>query len=259
MKLIVENPETNEKREIEVENLEQSQFKNLETLHYPSEMNPDQAVKRKLENLDISADQKALLWEKIKIYAQAVLRVGKQIIFIGRKIFDSILYVIKSFPQTAAGLAVGAVLSALIATIPVIGWLIGGLASVILPLVGGFIGLKEDIADKKFKRLIFEAINDNAVKKTIEQEVNMYEPLNTTARSMKIENGSNRVITQGNNAIKTVLVAQTELKFGNEAAEDLRSLLTTVDDLNTLLNVGRIVVECNSSNDFMQKANESLN
>ena len=195
MKLIVENPETNEKREIEVANLEQSQFRNLETLHYPSEMNPDQAVKRKLENLDVSADQKAQLWEKIKIYAQAVLRVGKQIIFIGRKIFDSILYVIRSFPQTAAGLAVGAVLSALIAAIPVVGWLIGGLASVILPLIGGFIGLREDIADKKFKRLIFEAINNDAVEKAVEQEVEIYESLNTTVRSTKNKSGSNRGIT----------------------------------------------------------------
>lgn len=178
MKLIVENPETNEKREVEVVGLERAQFKNLETLHYPDVENPEQAVKRKLENLDISADQKIQLWEKIKIYAQAVFRVGTQIISIGRKIFDSVLFIIRSYPNTAAGVAVGAVLSVLVGAIPIIGWLLGGLASVILPLIGGILGYRDDLSVKAYRRRFLEETNNSAMKETIEQEMQSYDSLN---------------------------------------------------------------------------------
>lgn len=172
MRLIVENPETSEKREIEVVGLEQEQFQNLQTLHYPSETNPEQSVKRKLENLDFPADKKAQLWEKISVYGQATMRLGTQVISIGRRIFDSILYIIRSYPKTSAGLAVGAVLAALVGLIPIIGWLLGPLAAVIFPLIGGIQGYKEDIADKNFKRRI-----DEAMKKTIDEELQIYKPL----------------------------------------------------------------------------------
>ena len=178
MKLIVENPETNEKREVDVVGLETAQFKDLETLHYPTEENPEQAVKRKLENLDISADQKMQLWEKIKVYAQAVFRVGKQLISIGRKIFDSVLYIIRTYPNTAAGLAVGAVLSALIGAIPIIGWLLNGLASVILPLIGGILGYRSDRSVKGYKKQFLDATSNSAMKETIEKEIQNYDSLN---------------------------------------------------------------------------------
>ena len=261
MKLIIENPETNEKREVEVVNLDSDSFKNLETLHYPNEMNPEQAVIRSLENLNISADQKLELWEKIKIYAQAVLRVGKHIISIGKKIFDSVLYIIRLYPNTAAGLAVGAVLAALVVAIPVIGWLIGGLVSVVFPLIGGILGFKDDLSDKQFNRRIRVGINDKLMEKAIDNEAQTYIPLNTgeqTNPQPQFKKGLDRGLVQSAVAMKQMLFNQTESKFGKETAEDLKQLIAETGDISRLQAIGAILIESASSIEFIQKTSNSL-
>lgn len=178
MKVIAEDPETKEKIEAEVDGLEQDDLKFLETFHFPENKNPESAVRRYIEKQDISADQKAKFWKKLQIFAQATIRVGNKVLRIGRKIFDFILHLVKLYPNLTIGLAFGAVIAALVSAIPVIGFLFGGLAKIIIPLIGGILGFKEDLAERAFKRRVLDVINDQSVEQTIEKEVQNFEPLN---------------------------------------------------------------------------------
>lgn len=178
MKIIAEDPETKEKLEAEVVDLQQDDLKFLETFHFPENKNPESAVRRYIEKQDISADQKAKFWKKLQTFARATIRIGNQVFRIGRKIFDFALHLVKLYPNLAIGLAFGAVIAALVSAIPVIGFLFGGLAKIIIPLIGGILGFREDLAERAFKRRVLDVINDQSVEQTIEKEVQNFEPLN---------------------------------------------------------------------------------
>lgn len=190
MKIIAENIDSKEKREVEVANLKDNDLSLLETFHFPENRNPEKAVRKHIESQDISADQKAQIWEKLKDLAQAVLLVGKQVLSVGRKILDFILHLVTKYPNLTIGLAIGAVFGSLIASVPIIGWLIGGLLQVFLPLIGGVIGFREDLAQNAFKRRVFDAINNLEVEKAIDKEVLLYEQLNTPDQSKAKNEGA---------------------------------------------------------------------
>lgn len=263
-KITAEDLESKEKREIEVTNLKDSDLMLLETFYFPENKNPEKMIRKHIESQDISADQKAKIWDKLKDVAQAVLQVGKRIYHVGRKILDFVWHLIKQYPNLTVGLALGAVFGTLIAGIPVIGWIFGTLAQVFLPLLGGIVGYREDIAEKAFKRKVYDAINDDAVEKTIEQEMQIYKPLNTPAQSAPKNDGTqfkiglDRGIARGTDAIKSMLVAQSESKFGKETANDLEGLLANVDSLDSLSGVGIFLLECTSSNEFIQMTSDSF-
>lgn len=265
MKIITQNPESGEKHEAEIASISDSELEFFQEYYFPENKNPEKNIRRYIESQDISADQKARYWEKLKTLAQAMLRVGEHVVFIGRKILDFVLQLVKSYPNLAIGLALGAVFGSLIATIPFIGWIIGGLAKVFLPLIGGYLGFKEDLADKAFKRRVFEAINDKEIKKSIEQEVKRYEPFNKPVQSMEMneelqfKSGLDRGMARGAMAMKAMLAAQTESKFGRETAQDLESLLSSIDNLDCLSRVNKLLLECTSSNEFIQKTSSALN
>ena len=181
MKIIAEDPETKEKIEADVDGLQQDDLKFLETFHFPENKNPESAVRRYIEKQDISADQKAKFWKKLQTFAQATIRIGNKIFRIGRKVFDFILHLVKLYPNLTIGLAFGAVIAALISAIPVIGFLFGGLAKIVIPLIGGILGFREDLAERAFKRRVLDVINDQSVERTIEKEVRNFEPLNKSS------------------------------------------------------------------------------
>ena len=178
MKIVAENPETKEKLEAEVVDLKQDDLKFLETFHFPDNKNPESAVRRYVESQDISADQKAKFWKMLQKFARATMRVGNQVFRIGRKVFDFILHLVKLYPNLVIGLAFGAVIAALVSAIPIIGFLFGGLAKIIIPLIGGILGFKEDLAERAFKRRVLDVINDQSVEQTIKKEVQNFESLN---------------------------------------------------------------------------------
>ena len=183
MKITAKNPETNESFEAEIADLNQDDLKNLETLHFPGNNNPEKAVRKYIENQDIPADQKARIWKKLQKFARVTLWIGKKTISIGRKMFDFVLHLAKNYPRTTIGVAFGAVVASLVSAIPVLGFLFGGLAAVILPLIGGFLGYKDDVGTKGYRNRFFDAINDPKMKDTIEEEVRSYEPLNSRSGS----------------------------------------------------------------------------
>lgn len=183
MKITAENPETNERFEAEIVDLNQDDLKNLETLHFPGNKNPEKTVRKYIENQNIPADQKAGIWKKLQKFARVTLWIGKKTVLIGRKMFDFVLYLAKNYPRTTIGVALGAVVASLVAAIPVLGFVFGGLAAVILPLIGGILGYKEDLGAKGYKSRFFDAINDPEMKDAIEKEVRGYGPLNSRSGS----------------------------------------------------------------------------
>ena len=61
---------------------------------------------------------------------EVVVGTGKVIIWIGRKILESVLFLTRNFPNTTFGMVFGTVIFILVSSIPIIGWLIGGLAAI---------------------------------------------------------------------------------------------------------------------------------
>jgi len=107
-------------------------------------------VKRLIDNLDISADAKALLFSLSKV----TIRAGEFIIKIGRKIIDFACVMFKEYPSTAFGAILGAFIGLLISAIPILGLALGPLLTPILIAVGIVGGVAEDIKDKDLVRKI---------------------------------------------------------------------------------------------------------
>jgi hypothetical protein len=86
------------------------------------------ALVRKVEQLEISADAKAILIRMADITAE----VGKTVIAIGRPILGFIFDLARQFPNSTFGIIAGLVVGLLISSIPFVG---AALASIFMPLL----------------------------------------------------------------------------------------------------------------------------
>lgn len=106
-----------------------------------------------IDQLNISADAKAL----IETILRSTIRVGKAVIKIGKRIIEVVLSIVSKFPNITFGLVLGLVVYALVASIPIIGALFGGLLGPIAVLFGLVNGYFEDVKDRNLERKIMEA------------------------------------------------------------------------------------------------------
>ncbi|RDH82478.1 MAG: hypothetical protein DIZ80_09310 [endosymbiont of Galathealinum brachiosum] len=147
MKIEGTNPDTGEVYQVEDDNI------NNEFIDWSSRLEvSDAKVKQMIDNLDISADSKSLLYA----FTKATIKVGEYIIKIGRKIFDFICKIFTDHPSATFGVIFGAIAGFLIASIPVLGFVLGPIAGPILIVFGMVGGLKEDLKDKALSRKIAE-------------------------------------------------------------------------------------------------------
>lgn len=112
----------------------------------------DDDIKRFIDNLNISADVKSMLYS----FTKATIRAGEYIIKIGRKIIDYVISLCKAYPNATVGAIFGAIVGYLISAIPVIGVVLGPLFTPIAIAIGIVIGVKEDLKDKDLERKIVE-------------------------------------------------------------------------------------------------------
>lgn len=110
----------------------------------------DEAIKRMIDKLNISADAKSLLYTLSK----ATIKVGEYIIKIGRKILDAVCYTFKEFPMATFGTVFGGIVGALITSIPFLGQILGPIVTPILMALGLVGGLVLDFQDKILERKI---------------------------------------------------------------------------------------------------------
>ncbi|BAZ94201.1 permease [Thiohalobacter thiocyanaticus] len=112
----------------------------------------DTEIKKQIDNLDISADAKSLLYA----FSSATIKAGEYIVKIGRKIIDYVCRILDEFPNTSFGMVFGAIAGFLVSSIPLLGVVLGPLVAPILMAFGLFGGLMEDLKDKALARKISE-------------------------------------------------------------------------------------------------------
>lgn len=111
------------------------------------------ALHKFIDNLNVSIETKALL-NKLLDHA---INIAGTAYTIGRRIIEMLVIFVRKFPNMAMGMLIGAVLGAIFSLIPVLGWLLGSIVTPILILLGGIVGLWQDLQDKALKDSILAA------------------------------------------------------------------------------------------------------
>jgi hypothetical protein len=134
------NQETKKKVEIEVDDINvdelKEQFKPVLT---------EERLRKIIDNLDVSADVKAILSELLTFS----IKIGEVVLEVGRKIIEVIKILVKAYPNTAAGLVVGALIGLLLSSIPVLGWLLGWLLVPLFTALGLALGMWKDLGNSE--------------------------------------------------------------------------------------------------------------
>jgi ABC-type polysaccharide/polyol phosphate export permease len=138
---------TGKTKEFEAPNLDQDALDSLNV----SGMSKRQ-VKHKLDNMNISADARAMLHTLIDV----TLKVGKVVIQIGKKIIEFVMDLLKHYPHAGFCMILGLILGTLVASIPAIGFVLGWLVQPLFAALGLAIGWKTDFDDKVLARKIAE-------------------------------------------------------------------------------------------------------
>jgi uncharacterized membrane protein required for colicin V production len=147
MKISGVNPETKEAFQSEASGVTDDFIKSM------SEFEISEAgIKKLIDDLNISADQKSVLYK----ISTVTIRAGEFILKIGRKIIDFVCSMFKEYPTASFGMVFGGILGFLISAIPIIGFVLGPIVTPILIALGLMMGSYEDIKDKNLSRKIAE-------------------------------------------------------------------------------------------------------
>lgn len=130
---------------------------------FKSRGRPKREINRMIDNLEISADAKAL----IKSIMDAVIKVGEVVLRIGKRIIEIVFDVVKRFPNATFGLVLGVILSVLIASIPIIGAILAPLLAPVLIAFGLGAGFMKDM-------------RGNPIVQTVKDETSSFELLKGT-------------------------------------------------------------------------------
>jgi hypothetical protein len=137
-------PESGRSATLEVPEAEETFYDSLN-----KKESSDSAIRRTIDGLNISADQKTLLYK----FSQTTLLIGDRVVKIGRAILEYTCKLFAEFPNTAFGIVLGGIAGALFSAIPGLGQLLGPIVSpilVFLGFLGGiFIDFKERLISKK--------------------------------------------------------------------------------------------------------------
>ena len=145
MKIEGDNPETGNHFETDAKKVDQSFINSMLDFKVS-----DLDIKKLIESLDVSADIKSLLYA----FSKATIKAGQFILKIGRKIIDFVCLIFKEYPGVTFGVIFGAIAGFLIATIPIIGVILGPFIKPLAIAFGLVGGLREDIKDKNLARKI---------------------------------------------------------------------------------------------------------
>ena len=120
---------------------------------FKSRGRPKRELNRMIDNLEISADAKVL----IKSIMDAEIKVGDVVLRIGKRIIEIVSDIVKRFPNATFGLVLGVILSALIASIPIIGAILGTLLAPVLIAFGLGAGFMKDMKESPIVQAIKDA------------------------------------------------------------------------------------------------------
>jgi len=94
---------------------------------------------------DVSADVRNFCREVLLPF---VTKVGEVVVKIGKIILNLLMKLTTEFPNTISGILVGFGLGLIFTSIPVLGWLLGGLITPIFALAGGAMGFMANMSKK---------------------------------------------------------------------------------------------------------------
>jgi hypothetical protein len=103
-----------------------------------SEQWTDRQIETFIDRLNISADAKA----NLASFAKVTLKVGREVVRIGRKIVDVLFSFLRNFPGIGFGVIFAVVITTLLSAIPLLGAILGPLASTLIIAFGGYVDLK---------------------------------------------------------------------------------------------------------------------
>lgn len=135
MQIVINDLETNQEIHKEIADPSPQFFEFIKEVNLS-----DDEIKNRIDRMSVSADVKALLYS----FSKAAIRAGKVIVKVGRKIIDFIFALMKAFPNITLGIIFGLVVGAMIAAIPVLGFVLGPLAAKLAVLFGFVLGAKTD-------------------------------------------------------------------------------------------------------------------
>jgi len=147
MKVKGVNPETGEEFEAEADQVDSDFIDSMLNFKLT-----DEDIRKLIDNLNISADAKSLLYA----FSKATIKAGQFILKIGRKIIDFVCLLFKEYPSATFGMIFGAIVGFLISAIPVLGVVLGPIATPIFMAFGSLLGAKEDLKDKALVRRVAE-------------------------------------------------------------------------------------------------------
>jgi hypothetical protein len=148
MKAFTEDPNTGKTIQVEIPD------ENLEALQVLAQDRvSDSKLQSYIDNLDLPADAKALIASILK----TAVRVGEMVIRIGKKIVEIVLMIASKFPNATFGLVFGLIVGALVASIPLIGGLLGAFVLPIAAAFGLATGYVNDVRDQSLAKKVAEA------------------------------------------------------------------------------------------------------
>jgi hypothetical protein len=117
-----------------------------------SEQWTDRQIESLIDRLDISADAKA----NLASFAKVTVKVGREVVRIGRKLLDVLFSFLRSFPGIGFGVIFAVVITTLLSAIPLIGAVIGPIASTLIIAFGGYVDLKNPAFSERLDAFVEE-------------------------------------------------------------------------------------------------------
>jgi hypothetical protein len=117
-----------------------------------SEQWTDRQIESFIDRLDISADAKA----NLASFAKVTVKVGREVLRIGRKILDVLFSFLRSFPGIGFSVIFAVVISTLLSAIPLVGAVLGPIASTLIIAFGGYVDLKNPAFSERLDAFVEE-------------------------------------------------------------------------------------------------------
>lgn len=161
--MIVEavHPETGERYWIDIPSLRTEDLNQM-TQEYAS----DEALKGHIEKLPVSAEIKAFLFKLSKF----TIKVGETLLKFGKKVLEIALMLARKYPNATLGLVLGALLTFLISTVPLVGSILSSFLGTLLMLFGLAKGLWDDLK-KTSPQLVAAVVESGEVFKPLYSRV----------------------------------------------------------------------------------------
>lgn len=130
------HPETGERCTIDIPSLRPTDLDQMAKEHAT-----DEEIKSYIEKLAVSAEIKAVLFKLTKF----TIKVGQTLIKLGKKVLEIVAMLASKYKSAALGIIIGALMTLLISTIPLLGPALSSFLGPLLILFGLSKGLWEDV------------------------------------------------------------------------------------------------------------------